>query len=418
MIHSLVQRLRGYFRFLRAMVCLPVAYVIPRDVHLAVFGAWGGNNYSDNPKYFMRWLREHTDIRCVWIGRPHIRNRLNGEFVEQGSWKALWLCLRASLFVCNINCMDDIMDVPLRGRVFLYNAWHGIPLKKIGQHQFSKGVRMPHSLWERMMECLHCRLARQQAWTSVSSPGMGKIMEEAWPKWFAPSRILYAGLPRNDFLIQNRGNEDFRRVLKERYARLLGLPADKQWFLYLPTFRHNSKAFTFSECPKEQGLDEILRAHHAVLVEKQHPRVVEQIVKGGNPQNAQCVFLLSGHQAQEVDVQELLLIADRLITDYSSCYFDFALTGRPVLHFAYDYEVYRSQDTGAYYDLAEVCAGPVCPTLQALLDWLAKPDVAFQGTQGRRFGELVACEHGNASESVYRAYCKALGLGEEERQRG
>jgi CDP-glycerol glycerophosphotransferase (TagB/SpsB family) len=53
----------------------------------------------------------------------------------------------------------------------------------------------------------------------------------------------------------------------------------------------------------------------------------------------------------------LLLITDILITDYSSCYFDFTLLNRPIIHFVYDYDEYKNQDRGLYYDLEDVKGG-------------------------------------------------------------
>ena len=47
---------------------------------------------------------------------------------------------------------------------------------------------------------------------------------------------------------------------------------------------------------------------------------------------------------------DLLLIADVLITDYSSAMFDFAVTGRPMLFFTYDLERYRDRLRGFYFD--------------------------------------------------------------------
>jgi CDP-glycerol glycerophosphotransferase len=62
------------------------------------------------------------------------------------------------------------------------------------------------------------------------------------------------------------------------------------------------------------------------------------------------------------DVGVLYLAADVLLTDYSSTMFDFAVTGRPVLHYAYDLDHYREDLRGFYFDLAEVAPGPLLST--------------------------------------------------------
>jgi CDP-glycerol glycerophosphotransferase len=57
------------------------------------------------------------------------------------------------------------------------------------------------------------------------------------------------------------------------------------------------------------------------------------------------------------DVNDLLLITDVLVSDYSSLMFDFANTGRPMLFFTYDLEQYRDELRGFYFDL-DVMPGP------------------------------------------------------------
>ena len=59
------------------------------------------------------------------------------------------------------------------------------------------------------------------------------------------------------------------------------------------------------------------------------------------------------------DVSELFLVADALITDYSSVMFDYSVTGKPMFFFAPDLEHYREQLRGFYFDLDEAAPGPV-----------------------------------------------------------
>ena len=59
------------------------------------------------------------------------------------------------------------------------------------------------------------------------------------------------------------------------------------------------------------------------------------------------------------DAQVLLGAANCLITDYSSCFFDYMIREKPIIHYIYDYEYYRNKDRGLYYDLADVVCGSV-----------------------------------------------------------
>jgi CDP-glycerol glycerophosphotransferase len=62
------------------------------------------------------------------------------------------------------------------------------------------------------------------------------------------------------------------------------------------------------------------------------------------------------------DIADLLLIADVLITDYSSVMFDFAVTGRPMLFFTYDLERYRDRLRGFYNHFEAEAPGPLLRT--------------------------------------------------------
>ena len=54
-----------------------------------------------------------------------------------------------------------------------------------------------------------------------------------------------------------------------------------------------------------------------------------------------------------------MLIADVLVTDYSSVMFDFSVTGRPMFFLVPDLAHYRGQLRGFYFDLAERAPGPL-----------------------------------------------------------
>jgi len=62
-----------------------------------------------------------------------------------------------------------------------------------------------------------------------------------------------------------------------------------------------------------------------------------------------------------LDVQELLLISDLLITDYSSCFIDFLLLDRPIIFYAYDLNYYRKY-RGFLYDYRQIAPGEITMT--------------------------------------------------------
>ena len=68
------------------------------------------------------------------------------------------------------------------------------------------------------------------------------------------------------------------------------------------------------------------------------------------------------------DASLLYLVADVLVTDYSSAMFDFSVTGKPMLFYAPDMDSYRDELRGMYFDLKSEAPGPVVSDLQSLID--------------------------------------------------
>jgi len=72
------------------------------------------------------------------------------------------------------------------------------------------------------------------------------------------------------------------------------------------------------------------------------------------------------------EIQELYLISDVLITDYSSVMFDFAHTGRPILYYTYDLEDYRDNLRGFYMDFVSEAPGPFLKTTSDIISSMKK----------------------------------------------
>jgi CDP-glycerol glycerophosphotransferase len=71
------------------------------------------------------------------------------------------------------------------------------------------------------------------------------------------------------------------------------------------------------------------------------------------------------------DLQELMLISDYLITDYSSIVFDYACLRRPIFFYLYDYEEYQKKRAHFYFALEEdALPGPYCKTTQEIINYL------------------------------------------------
>ncbi len=397
----------------------PLVCLMPRNKKKILFGAWAGRQFSDNPKYFLFAIQKFCpQMKCYWVGEAHLAPILaqvpNVTFVRKGSLCALWHQLTAKYYVCNINYREEIGNLSTCRRVTIINLWHGIPYKHIGNRQFNGNGQAWTFVNERgrirsFVRSLYLYwyewLYPQTSWTSVSSQKMGDIFCESFPKRFSKERMVMAGLPRNDFLVQNKGNEALKLQIKQKYALLLNLSLEKKWYLYLPTWRHGEgSAFSFMTSDNREKYQEMLQAQEAILIEKQHPIVLKRLNLAGQSQGN--LFALSVEQSAQIDLQELLLVSDRLITDYSSCFFDFALLDRPCIHFAYDFEEYTQKDSGVEYDLREIAVGPIVETERDLLATMRFSDEEILSKRASKWQEPISNETGQASEILL----KEMGL--------
>lgn len=408
---QIIIRATGLFAWL---LVSPIIILMPRNRHKIIFGAWGGRQFSCNPKYLFKYMSSQKDFTCIWIGNESLRQQVldipGGVFVRKGSIAALWHCLTAGVYVCNVNWREDIADLPRCGRVELVYTTHGYADKNVGVKQFAGkgevlvGKQSLQSLRD-LLNKLEEWLFGYKSWCSESSEQGIAIRLSNQPFIMSPDKMLRFGKPRADYFINNKSNNEERIRQKEKIAKVLGLPVDKKWYLYVPTWRHeDSKIFSFSTSNRKAELENVLKAQGAILIEKQHPIVLRRCSLPFGLMNE--VAVLTHEQSQLIDTQELLMASDLLITDYSSIYYDFVLLDRPVIHFAYDYDDFMSKEMGFNFDIRDYGGGPFAYSEEELLSLLKKADndlLAQRNPSTRR--DHLTFEKGNACER----YCELFG---------
>ena len=106
---------------------------------------------------------------------------------------------------------------------------------------------------------------------------------------------------------------------------------------------------------------EMLEKYNAVIVQKAH------FVSYQRSSDTDAVKTDRIVTSNTLPAMQLLAASDMLITDYSSCFFDFLLTDRPIIHYLYDYAYYANDDRGLYYTKEEVACGDAPEDTDALL---------------------------------------------------
>ncbi|WP_407378861.1 CDP-glycerol glycerophosphotransferase family protein [Methanobrevibacter sp.] len=173
------------------------------------------------------------------------------------------------------------------------------------------------------------------------------------------SKIKPLGLPRADYYFKNH---DIHK-LRENFNKKYDLNSDKKIILYAPTFRENKEFNNVFNYLNLEKFNEHLSDEY-VLALRLHPKIKkfysQDISVDGD-------YIDCSDYKNE---QELLLISDILITDYSSIMIEFAMLNKPIIFFAYDLDNYLSNERGFYLDYKNDLPGPIVYSGDELIDVL------------------------------------------------
>lgn len=174
------------------------------------------------------------------------------------------------------------------------------------------------------------------------------------------SKIEALGLPRADFYFKNHDLNSLRKKFNKRYS----VDENKKIILYAPTFREDEKfnnVFNYFDLEK---FNERLSEDY-VLALRLHPKIKKFY---SDDISVEGDYIDCSDYENE---QELLLLSDLLITDYSSIMIEFALLNKPIVFFAYDLENYLNNERGFYLDYRKDLPGPVVYSSDELVDVIA-----------------------------------------------
>lgn len=170
------------------------------------------------------------------------------------------------------------------------------------------------------------------------------------------NKIKSFGIPRTDYYFEDKDIKKLRENFDERYP----IAKNKKILLYAPTFRDNEEdnnVFNYLDLEKfNNALSE-----EYVIALRLHPKI-NQFFKGDIDTKADFIDV-SDYKKE----QELMLISDLLITDYSSIMIEFALLNKPIIFFTYDYDRYLTKDRGFYYDFESNVPGDIVKTDDELI---------------------------------------------------
>ncbi len=263
----------------------------------------------------------------------------------------------------------------------IVQLWHGAgAYKKFGYSRQNSGdhIEKVHSGY------------RKYTIAITSSEAINSCYAEAFR--IDVKKVAATGIPRTDLFFDEERKSSIKAHFFEMHPELKG----KKIVLFAPTYRgrkvedadYNFEYADLDLLTKELGED------YAVLT-KWHPALKNNINKGKvSPEHCDCVLDFSDYR----EINELLIVCDILITDYSSVIFDFSLLNKPIVYFVYDKEEYGNS-RGLYYDFDEYVFGDVVSEREQLASAIKNENM--HNTSREKFHKkfMSACD-GNSTMRV------------------
>lgn len=369
---------------------------IKPDEKTVVFGCFNGRSYCDSPKAIYKYMLNDDrfqDYHFIWVFREpdkhkYLEENKNTTVVNERGIPYYKALAKSKYWIFNYKVREFIH--PRKDQVFV-QCWHGTPLKRLGcdLKHFTNALNTVKGMRKR-----YHREAKKFSYFLSPSEFATEKFVSIWDMKNAGKEncVLELGYPRNDFLY-NYTNEDVQRI-----KETLGIQGvHKKILLYAPTYRDNQHTsgvgYTYKTEVDFDKLREALGEDYIILF-RGHWLVANNFdfekYKG-------FVYNVSDYD----DIDELYIIADMLITDYSSVFFDYANLKRPILLYMYDLEAYRDDIRGFYLDVSEL-PGPIIRTEDELVKHIQESISAdFYDAKYRKFNQKFNyLDDGKAAERV------------------
>ena len=335
-----------------------IFHLLPSKKNTIFFESSNGRNYSGNPKYIYEYFinsPEKDKFKYIWsVEDTSLYIPGDPIKVRRTRLKYLYYSIVSDFWIFDSRHPPYLLK---KSGCTYIQTWHGTPLKKLALDmdklnmsgktnikEYKADFRENTSFWDFLIA---------QNDFSVD------IFKRAFD---FKGTILKVGYPRNDILINEKNNMDLASKIKNR----LKIAQNKKIILYAPTWRDNEfyteGLYKFSSNMDFDLMKQEL-ANDYVFIIKYHYLIKENIDWGKHSD-----FIIVVDEKQ--DIQDLYLISDILITDYSSVMFDYSLLKKPMVFYTYDLEFYKENLRGFYFNIEEEAPGPVIEYTEDLVNYL------------------------------------------------
>lgn len=307
---------------------------------------YGGNGFGDNGKYIaLALLKKSPRYDIVWLCNNSNEKFPKGIRRVNYRWlRSIYEQVTAKVWIDNARKPEYVCK--RKGQYYIM-TWHG----GIGPKKIEREV-------EEILNQSYIKMAKHDSqmadlFLAESDFSYNRYKSIFWYE----GEVLKCGCPREDILFQDTSD------LKTKILRQMGIERTSHIFLYAPTFRDDmtEKDLYVYKRQWHDILDTLSKRFGGKWVGfiRLHPNIAK-LDKNHSLAEA-SVYDVTDYP----DMQELLAVSDMVLTDYSSCVYDFGLTRRPGFMLVDDLEAYK-KERDFCIDL-DIVPFPIASTDEALI---------------------------------------------------
>ena len=362
---------------------------LPINKKRVMFESFLGRNVSGNPKYlYEQMIKDGLDNKydLIWI-LNNIDEPINGsgKKVKRKTLKYYYYMATSKYWIFNCRQADEI--IKRKENIYL-QTWHGTPLKKLAMDMDNVNMAGQTDINEYKEKFYN----NSRRWDYLLI--QNDYSREIFKKAFAFNKTILNGYPANDILYTENNKKSIDKI-KDK----LNIPKNKKIILYAPTWRDdNFYKKGHYRMNIELDLDKMQKelGNEYIILLRMHYLITNNI-------NIEKYKGFVYDYSQGYDIQELYLVSDILITDYSSVMFDYSNLNRPIIFFTYDIEQYRDALRGFYFDFEEEAPGPLVVDTEGVIECLKSIDdinKQYENKKERFYNKFCHIDDGNKAKEI------------------
>ncbi|WP_020401559.1 CDP-glycerol glycerophosphotransferase family protein [Gracilimonas tropica] len=372
-----------------------LSMMVPKSKKIWVFGAWGGNQYADNPKYLFEYVNEfHPEINAIWLTRQkEIEKKIESKgykAFQTNSIKGIWYSCRAKVGAMSHGMID--LNRFACARMEIVQMWHGIPIKPILLSDPKKSSIAKRKLLTKLsffFPFLKKELRfNENLIICSSSKHVSKILKKAFG---SNSPIRITGFPRLDGFFRTEEENPLKKKIRDLQRENVRVG------IYMPTWRQKGEFNIIKYLTENlQDIDKFLKGNKLSLFLRIHPFDQHELPKEFN---FDCIHLITNEMI-EGDIYSVLGAFDFLVSDYSSVIFDYLIKESPIYLMVPDRKDYIESNGKFVYDYKNIEL-PVEQSWGKLLPRLNEDNYQSQETITKLSSKYHKYKDGNSSKRLF-----------------